>query len=114
MLEVSELAGTCKKVVRMFKIRFAHNSVIVSLSCDLSVDWPTKNRQWGGREGVTLCQFSAAWLVILPLKSTLMALALSYKDGKTKTDKVTQELAWGRQRKTPRQEKRTRGVSTVS
>lgn len=46
MLEVSELAGTCKKVVRMFKIRFAHNSVIVS--CDLSVDWPTKNRQWGG------------------------------------------------------------------
>lgn len=111
MLEVSELAGTCKKVVRMFKIRFAHNSVIVS--CDLSVDWPTKNRQWGG-EGVTLCQFSAAWLVILPLKSTLMALALSYKDGKTKTDKVMQELAWGRQRKTPRQEKRTRGVSTVS
>lgn len=111
MLEVSELAGTCKKVVRMFKIRFAHNSVIVS--CDLSVDWPTKNRQGGG-EGVTLCQFSAAWLVILPLKSTLMALALSYKDGKTKTDKVTQELAWGRQRKTPRQEKRTRGVSTVS
>lgn len=111
MLEVSELAGTCKKVVRMFKIRFAHNSVIVS--CDLSVDWPTKNRQGGG-EGVTLCQFSAAWLVILPLKSTLMALALSYKDGKTKTDKVMQELAWGRQRKTPRQEKRTRGVSTVS
>lgn len=111
MLEVSELAGTCKKVIRMFKIRFAHNSVIVS--CDLSVDWPTKNRQGGG-EGVTLCQFSAAWLVILPLKSTLMALALSYKDGKTKTDKVTQELAWGRQRKTPRQEKRTRGVSTVS
>lgn len=110
MLEVSELAGTCKKVVRMFKIRFAHNSVIVS--CDLSVDWPTKNRQWGG--GVTLCQFSAAWLVILPLKSTLMALALSYKDGKTKTDKVMQELARGRQRKTPRQEKRTRGVSTVS
>lgn len=50
MLEVSELAGTCKKVVRMFKIRFAHNSVIVSLSCDLSVDWPTKNRQWGGGE----------------------------------------------------------------
>lgn len=48
MLEVSELAGTCKKVVRMFKIRFAHNSVIVS--CDLSVDWPTKNRQWGGGE----------------------------------------------------------------
>lgn len=111
MLEVSELAGTCKKVVRMFKIRFAHNSVIVS--CDLSVDWPTKNRQWGGK-GVTLCQFSAAWLVILPLKSTLMALALSYKDGKTKTDKVMQELARGRQRKTPRQEKRTRGVSTVS
>lgn len=113
MLEVSELAGTCKKVVRMFKIRFAHNSVIVS--CDLSVDWPTKNRQWGGGEGVTLCQFSAAWLVILPLKSTLMALALSYKDGKTKTDKVMQELARGRQRKTPREEKRkTRGVSTVS
>lgn len=47
MLEVSELAGTCKKVVRMFKIRFAHNSVIVS--CDLSVDWPTKNRQGGRR-----------------------------------------------------------------
>lgn len=105
MLEVSELACTCKKVVRMFKIRLAAISRWTG---------PQKIDSGGGREGVTLCQFSAAWLVILPLKSTLMALALSYKDGKTKTDKVMQELAWGRQRKTPRQEKRTRGVSTVS
>lgn len=40
MLKISELAVTREKVVRMFKIRFAHNSEIVSR--DLSVDWTTK------------------------------------------------------------------------
>lgn len=51
---------------------------------------------------MTLCQFSAAWLVILPLKSTLMALALSYKDGKTKTDKVKNWHGGDRERRRDR------------
>lgn len=80
MLKISELAVTCKKVVRIFKIRFAHNSEIVNR--DLSVDWTTKKDT--EREG-TLSQFSAARLVNLSLKSTQMAPALSDKEGKTKT-----------------------------
>lgn len=48
MLKISELAVTCKTVVRIFKIRFAHNSEIVSR--DLSADWTTEKRE-GEKEG---------------------------------------------------------------
>lgn len=93
MLKSSELAATCKKVVRIFKIRFAHNSEIVSR--DLSVDLTTK-KETERKEGLYL--IAVAWLVNLSLKSTQMAPALSYKEGKTKTQTRSCENWQGRQR----------------
>lgn len=93
MLKISELAVTCKTVVRISEIRFAHNSEIVSR--DLSVDWTREKRERKeGERGGTLSQFSVAWLVNLSQKSTQMAPAQSHKEVKDKnTDEVMRELA---------------------